>query len=100
MPMHAASKEVAPQGTQGTCTVPIRWLPMSDSTDYLMANARRTIMEARRLPPGPAKFWLRHIGSIYHLLAKQSAYSNIEFLEDYRLARKAEEELRPHLKFV
>jgi hypothetical protein len=54
-------------------------------------------MEARRLPRSPAKFWLRHIGSIYHLLAKQGAYSNIEFLEDYRLAKKAEDELRLHL---
>jgi len=57
-------------------------------------------MEARRLPPGPAKFWLRHIGSIYHLLAKQGAYNNIAFLEDYRLAKKAEEELRPYLMLV
>ncbi len=57
-------------------------------------------MEARALPPGPSRFWLRHIGRIYHLLAKQGAYTNIEFLEDYRLARKAEEELRPHLMLV
>jgi hypothetical protein len=73
---------------------------MSDSIDYLMAHARRTILQARRLPPGPAKFWLRHIGSVYHLLAKQGAYSNIEFLEEYRLAKKAEEKLRPHLVLV
>jgi hypothetical protein len=73
---------------------------MSDSADYLMAHARRTIMQARRLPPGPAKFWLRHIGSVYHLLAKQGAYSNIEFLEEYRLAKKTEEELRPYLMLV
>jgi hypothetical protein len=73
---------------------------MSDSTDYLMAHARRTILQARRLPPGPTKFWLRHIGSVYHLLAKQSAYSNIEFLEEYRLVKKAEEDLRPHLVLV
>ncbi|MFT6669601.1 MAG: hypothetical protein ACJAVZ_001056 [Afipia broomeae] len=67
---------------------------MSDATDYLMAHARKTILEARRLPPGPPKFWLRHIGSVYHLLAKQGAYTNIEFLEDYRAARKAEDDLR------
>ncbi len=57
-------------------------------------------LEARRLKPGPAKFWLRHIGGIYHLLAKQGAYANVEFLEEYRVARKAEEDLRPHLKLV
>lgn len=57
-------------------------------------------MEARRLKPGPAKFWLRHIGSIYHLLAKQSAYANVEFLEDYRRAKQAEDKLRPHLVLV
>jgi hypothetical protein len=54
-------------------------------------------MEARRLPPGPAKLSLRHIGSIYHLLAKQSTYAGTEFLEDYRLARNAEDNLRPYL---
>ena len=67
---------------------------MSDSTDYLMAHAKRAIIDARKLPRGPEKFWLRHIGSVYHLLAKQGAYSNVEFLGDYREARKAEQELR------
>lgn len=84
----------------GTCAEPTRWFRMSDSTDYLMAHARRTIMQARRLPPGPTKFWLCHFGSVYHLLAKQSAYSNIEFLEEYRLVKRAEEDLRPHLVLV
>lgn len=65
-----------------------------------MAHAIKTIMQARRLPPGPEKFWLRHIGSIYHLLAKQGAYSNVAFLEDYRRARKVEEALRPYLALV
>jgi hypothetical protein len=73
---------------------------MSDATDYLMVHARKTIMDARRLPPGPPKFWLRHIGSIYHLLAKHGAYTNIEFLEDYRAARKAEEDLRRVTRLV
>lgn len=73
---------------------------MSDATDYLMAHARKTVMDARRLPQGPPKFWLRHIGSVYHLLAKQGAYTNIEFLEDYRIARKAEEDLRNATRHV
>ena len=67
---------------------------MSDAPDYLMAHARKTLTEARELPYGPMKFWLRRIGGIYHLLAKQGAYSNIEFLDDYRTVRKAEKDFR------
>jgi hypothetical protein len=32
------------------------------------------------------------------LLAKQGAYSNIAFLEDYRLTTKAKDKLRSHLR--
>lgn len=67
---------------------------MSDAPDYLMAHARQTIIEARKLSRGSQKHWLRRIGGIYHLLAKQGAYSNIEFLEDYRAVRKVERDLR------
>ena len=67
---------------------------MSDAPDYLMEHARRTIREARKLPLGPKKFWLRHIGSVYHLLAKQGAYSNVEFLDDYHAVKKAELDIR------
>lgn len=72
------------QGTRARCT---SWPCMSDSTDYLMAHAHKTIMEARGLLRGSAKMNLRHIGGIYHLLAKQGAYSNISFIEDYRAAK-------------
>ena len=72
---------------------------MSDATDYLMAHAHKTIMEARKLPQGPQKVKLRHIGSIYHLLAKQGAYSNISFIEDFRAARIAEKHVRQSPKF-
>lgn len=72
---------------------------MSDATHYLMAHAKKTILEAPRLPPSPLKFWLRHIGSIYHLLAKQGAYSNVAFLDDYRAAKTAEEQLRSRPQF-
>jgi hypothetical protein len=67
---------------------------MSDAPDYLMAHAHKTLLEARKLPRGPMKHWLRRIGGIYHLLAKQGAYSNIECLEDYRAVKKAEQDLR------
>jgi len=67
---------------------------MSDAPDYLMEHARRTIREARKQPRGPKKFWLRHIGSVYHLLAKQGSYSNISFLDDYRAIRKVEMDFR------
>lgn len=85
--------------TQGTLRTPARWLCMSDSTDYLMAQARKTIMEARDLPQGPAKIKLRYIGGIYHLLAKQGAYSNISFIEDYRAAKVAEKYVREAPEF-
>lgn len=39
------------------------------------------------------KFWLRRIGGIYHLLAKQGAYTNIEFLADFRKIKKADDNL-------
>ena len=67
---------------------------MSDAPDYLMSHARKTLLEARKLPPSPLKFWLRRIGGIYHLLAKQGAYSNIAFLDDYRAVKKVERDLR------
>lgn len=82
----------------GTDAVVARSIGMSDSTDYLLAHARKTLLEARRLPMGPTKVKLRHIGSIYHLLAKQGAYSNISFIEDYRIAKSAQE--RVHLFLV
>jgi hypothetical protein len=63
---------------------------MSHPTDDLMLHARKTLLRARYLPRGPMKFWLRHIGGIYHLLAKQGAGDNIAFLDDARAARAAQ----------
>ncbi len=82
------------QTAEWNAGVPTPLSCMSNATDYLMAHARCTILEARQLPPGPAKFRLRHIGGVYHLLAKQGACTNIEFLEDYRAAHKAKDDLR------
>lgn len=78
----------------GTAEAKFRYILMSDETDYLMAHAKKTLRDARKLPNGPLKVWLRKIGGIYHLLAKQGAYSNIEFLEDYRIVKKIERDLR------
>jgi hypothetical protein len=67
---------------------------MSDATDYLMAHAVQTTLEARQLLPSELKTKLRRIGRIYHLLAKEGAYGfNIPFLDDYRAAKAAEERL-------
>lgn len=63
---------------------------MSQPNDDLMLHARKTLLRARYLPRGPMKFWLRHIGGIYHLLAKQGAGGNIAFLDDARAARAAQ----------
>jgi hypothetical protein len=67
---------------------------MSDASDYLLAHAKLTLLRARRLPPGPVKSSLRRIGGVYHLLAKQGAYSNIEFLDDFRIVKDAEQSFR------
>lgn len=41
------------------------------------------------------KFWLRKIGGIYRLLAKQGgAYCNLAFLDDFRAIKKVEQDLR------
>jgi hypothetical protein len=37
---------------------------------------------------------LRRIGGICHLLDKQGAYSNLEFLDDYRAVKKVGQDLR------
>ncbi len=37
---------------------------------------------------------LRRIGGIYHLLAKQDAFSNLEFLDDYRAVKRIGQDLR------
>jgi hypothetical protein len=63
---------------------------MPHPTDDLMLHARKTLLRARDLPRGPMKFWLRHIGGISHLLAKQGAGGNIAFLDDMRAARAAQ----------
>ena len=73
---------------------------MSDATDYLMAHAVQTTLEARKLPPSEMKTKLRRIGRIYHLLAKEGAYGfNISFLDDYRVVKAAEERLRSKTPF-
>lgn len=64
-----------------------------------MEHARRTIVRARRLPPGRMKKQLRRIGSVYHLLAKQGAYSNISFIEDFRIVKKIDDYLRQFTSF-
>ena len=73
---------------------------MSDATDYLMAHAVQTTLEARKLPRSEMKTKLRRIGRIYHLLAKEGAYGfNISFLDDYRTVKAAEEQLRSKVPF-
>ena len=73
---------------------------MSDATDYLMAHAVQTTLEARRMPPSERKTKMRTIARIYHLLAKEGAYGfNISFLDDYRAVTAAEERLRSKTPF-
>lgn len=53
---------------------PARWLCMSDSTDYLMAYARKTIIEARDLLQGPAKIKFATSAGKTRRLLKHLAY--------------------------
>jgi hypothetical protein len=51
------------------------------------------------LQAGPAKRQLRHIGSIYHLLAKQGAFTNVAFIDDFRAAKKGRRSTKANDKF-
>lgn len=62
----------------GKRPAPYRRCPhMSDATDYLMAHAIRTIMDARHYRRDRRNFQLRHIGSVYHLLSKQGLAAHL-----------------------
>ena len=67
---------------------------MSDAVDYLHAYAVRAICKARRMPLGRSKRLQRAVGRIYLLLTKEAAVDpNIDHLDDYRAARKAEKSI-------
>jgi hypothetical protein len=68
---------------------------MSDAYDYFQAHAVEAIRKARRLPSGRVKQKQRTVARVYHLLAKEAAYTpNIHHLDDFRVAKRLENQIR------
>jgi hypothetical protein len=64
---------------------------MSDAHHYFLAHAREAIDKARRMPPGHLKRKQRVVARVYHLLAKEAAYTpNHHYMNDFRKARELE----------
>jgi hypothetical protein len=63
---------------------------MSDAYDY-RAHAIVAVQKGRSLPFGKLKRRQRTIARVYHLLAKEAAYTpNVHHLDDFRTARRLE----------
>jgi hypothetical protein len=64
---------------------------MSDAYDYFRAHAITAVQKARALPFGRDKSKQRVVARVYHLLAKEAAYTpNLHHLDDFRVARQLE----------
>ena len=76
---------------------PRSWIPprswmMSDITDYFLAHARQATRKARRMRHGTVnRNRQRVVARVYHLLAKEAAYTpNVDRLDDFRSAQRLE----------
>ena len=59
-----------------------------------MAHAVRAALKAREMPRGRIKRKQRVVARIYHLLAKEAAYtSNLHHMDEFRKAREVENAL-------
>jgi len=57
---------------------------------------KRAICRARRMPVGKLKRLQRAVGRIYLLLTKEAAVApSIDYLEDFRAARRLEKSIAP-----
>ena len=64
---------------------------MSDAYDYFRAHAIAAMRKARALPFGSDKNKQRVVARVYHLLAKEAAYTpNLHHLDDFRATRQLE----------
>jgi len=64
---------------------------MSDAYDYFRAHAIAATRKARALPCGRDKNKQRVVARVYHLLAREAAYTpNLHHLDDFRAARQLE----------
>ena len=66
---------------------------MSDAYDYFRAHAIAAVRKARA--PGRPKLKQRTVARVYHLLSKEAALApNIRHLDDFRAARRLEQQVR------
>lgn len=64
---------------------------MSDAYDHYLSHAVVATRKARQMPHGPIRDKQRTVARVYHLLAKEAAFaSNVQYIGDFRAARKAE----------
>lgn len=64
---------------------------MSDAHHYFPAHAVEAVRKARATPLGRMKQKQRVVARVYHLLAKEAAFSsNIHHLNDFRAAQRME----------
>ncbi|MDQ8729393.1 hypothetical protein [Bradyrhizobium sp. LHD-71] len=65
---------------------------MSDITHYFMAHARSAVRKARGMKRGTShRNRQRTVARVYHLLAKEAAYtSNVQYLDDFRKIQRLE----------
>ena len=64
---------------------------MSDAYDYFRAHAIAALHKARALPFDRDKSKQRVVARVYHLLAREAAYTpNLHHLDDFRTARRLE----------
>ena len=61
-----------------------------------MAHAVRAALKAREMPRGRIKRKQRVVARIYHLLAKEAAYtSNLHHMDEFRKAREVKNGITP-----
>jgi hypothetical protein len=69
---------------------------MSDIMHYFLAHARAATRKARNMERGTKlRSRQRTVARVYHLLAKEAAYtSNVERLEEFRAVKRLERRMR------
>jgi hypothetical protein len=73
---------------------PPRWNGMSDAYDYFKAHAIAAIQKARALPFGRDKSKQRVVARVYHLLAREAAFTpNVHHLDEFRAAQRLERQV-------
>lgn len=67
---------------------------MSDAYDYFMSHAVAAVQKARAMPASYMKRKQRTVARVYHLLAKESAYTpNVHHLDDFRAAKMLQRQI-------